>query len=170
MTEILERQEEDRRPPMLLVLSILSLISIGLSLILTLFQFASGPLDEDELMKQRVDMATLKSDLRKAGMTQFVSFYDKIEAMSEETNDKFYFSSSVTLLTYLIGLFGVIFMLRRRKLGFHMYIVYSLLAIGGMLLYISPENIPVLMLMPVVSVILSGLFIFLYSRTLHWMK
>ncbi|MFK7785106.1 MAG: hypothetical protein AB8B56_08320 [Crocinitomicaceae bacterium] len=168
MTEVLEQQEEDRRPPMLLVLSILSLISIGLSLILTLFQFASGPLDEDEIMKQRVDMATLKSDLRKAGMTQFVAFYDKIQAMSEETNDKFYLSSVVTLLTYLIGLFGVIFMLRRRKLGFHMYIVYCLLAIGGMLLYVSPENIPIMV--PIVSLILSGLFIFLYSRTLHWMK
>ena len=168
MTEVLEEHEDNRRPPMLLVLSILSLISIGLSFILTLFQLVSGPMDEDQIMEQRVEMAKVKSDMRRTGMTQFVSFYDKLEAMTEETNDRFYLSSSVTLLTYLIGLFGVIFMLRRRKLGFHMYIVYSLLAIGGMLLYVSPENIPIVL--PIVSVILSGLFIFLYSRTLHWMR
>ena len=71
-------------------------------------------------------------------------------------------------MTDFLGLFGVIFMMRRRKLGFHMYIVYSLLAIGGMLLYVSAENIHISL--PIVNVIFSGLFIFLYSRTLHWMR
>jgi len=167
MTEVLE-QQEDRRPPMLLVLAILSLISIGLSLILNVFAMVSGPMNEEEIIEQRVEMAQLKSEMRKGGMTQFVSFYDKVEAMGEETNENFYLSKGVLFVTDFLGLFGVIFMLRRRKLGFHMYIVYSLMALGGMLIYVSPGNIPIIL--PIVNVIFAGLFIFLYSRTLHWMK
>lgn len=168
MTEVLEHHEEDRRPSMLLVLSILSFISIGASILLTIIGLAAGPMNEDEMKAQRVEMAKSKTQMRQAGMHQMVGFFDKMEGMVEETNDSFYLSKGVMLVTDFLGLFGVIFMLRRRKFGFHMYIVYSLLALGGMLLYVSPQNIPIAL--PIFNVIFAGLFIFLYSRTLHWMK
>ncbi|MDG1333651.1 MAG: hypothetical protein P8P74_15045 [Crocinitomicaceae bacterium] len=168
MTEVLEQYEEDRRPALLLVLSILSFISIGLSIILNTAGLFGGPMSEEELIEQRVVTAQSKTEMRRVGMDGMISFYDKLEGMLEETNDNFYLSKGVLFVTDILGLFGVIFMLRRRKLGFHMYIVYSLLAIGGVLLYVSPENIHVIL--PIVNVIFTGLFIFLYSRNLHWMK
>ena len=168
MTEVLEHQEEEKRPALLLVLSILSFISIGFSILATIIGLLGGPLTEDQIIEQRAEMTQSQTEMRQAGMTGMVSFFDKLEGMLEETNDSFYLSKGVMIITDFLGLFGVIFMMRRRKLGFHMYIVYSLLAIGGMLLYVSPGNIHISL--PIVNVIFSGLFIFLYSRTLHWMR
>ena len=168
MTEVLEYEEEKKRPALLLVLAILSFISIGFSIIATVIGLAGGPLSEEEIISQRVEMTKSKTEMRKAGMDGMVSFFDKLEGMLEDTNDNFYPSKGVMLVTDFLGLFGVIFMLRRRKLGFHMYIMYSLLALGGMLLYVSPGNIHISI--PIMNVIFAGLFIFLYSRTVHWMR
>ncbi|NVK65216.1 MAG: hypothetical protein HWE22_11555 [Flavobacteriales bacterium] len=168
MTEFVEHEEQKTRPALLLVLAILSFISIGVGILSNTFGLISGPLSEEDIKVQRVEMAKQKSQLRGQGMSGMVSFVEKLEGMIEETNNNFYLSKGILFLTDFIGLFGVIFMLRRRKLGFHMYIVYSLLALGGMYLYVSPENIH--MSLPIFNLIISGLFIFLYSRTLHWMR
>ncbi len=167
MTEMIEQQEE-RRPNLLLVLAILSFISIGFSLLASIISLPSGPISEDQVIAQRVEMAKSKKQFREVGMNGFVVFFDKLEGMIEETNENFYLSKGVMLVTDLLGLFGVIFMLRRRKFGFHMYIVYSLLALGGMYLYVSPQNIHISL--PIVNLIFAGLFVFLYSRTLHWLR
>ncbi len=168
MTEILEQQEDQKRPGLLLVLAILSFISIGFSILASLFSIPGGPMNENELIEQRVQMAQSKTQMREVGMNGFVIFFDKLEGMIEETNDNFYLSKIIMLVTDFIGLFGVIFMLRRRKLGFHMYIVYSLLALGGMYFYVSPQNIHISL--PIVNLIFAGLFVFLYSKTLRWMQ
>jgi hypothetical protein len=168
MTEVLEQREEDKRPVLLLVLAILSFISIGSTILFNVIGTTAGPFGEEQIIEQRVEVAKSKTQMRQAGMNGMISFFDKLQAMAEETNENFYLSKGVMFVTDFLGLFGVIFMMRRRKLGFHMYIVYSLLAIGGMLLYTSPENIHISI--PIVNVIFSGLFIFLYSRTLHWMR
>ena len=168
MTEIVDQQESDTRPVLLLVLAILSFISIGFSILGNLWSITGGPMNEDEIIKQRVEMTKSKTQMREAGMDGFVDFFDKLEGMTKQVNDNFYFSKGILFVTDFIGLFGVIFMLRRRKLGFHMYIVYSLLALGGMYLYVSPENIHISL--PILNVIFAGLFVFLYSRTLHWMQ
>ena len=167
MTETLDQEVDQKRPTLLLVLAILSFISIGFSILTSLFTIPGGPMNENELIEQRVEMAQSKTQMRDAGMDGFVTFFDKLEGMIEQTNDNFYFSKGIMLVTDFIGLFGVIFMLRRRKLGFHMYIVYSLLALGGMYLYLSPQNVHISL--PIVNAIFAGLFVFLYSRTVKWM-
>lgn len=168
MTEIVDQQESDKRPVLLLVLAILTFVSIGFSLLGTIFGLAGGPMNDDELIKQRVELAKSKTQMRDAGMNWFVDFFDKLEGMTEEVNENFYFSKGVMLVTDLLGLFGAILMLRRRKFGFHLYIIYSLLALGGIYLYVSPENIHIIL--PIFNVIFAGLFVFLYSRTLSWMR
>ena len=168
MTEVLEHQEEERRPGLLLVLSILSFISIGFSILATVISLAAGPMSEDEMIEQRVEITKSKTQMRQAGMHGMVTFFDKFQGMIEETNENFYLSKGVLMVTDLAGLFGVILMLRRRKIGFHLYIIYSLLALGGMYLYVSPQNIHISL--PIVNVIFAGLFVFLYSRTLKWMR
>lgn len=168
MTEAVDQQENEKRPVLLLVLAILSFISIGFSILGSMFGLVNGPMNDDELIKQRVELTRSKTQMREAGMDGFVTFFDKLEGMIEETNDNFYLSKGVMFVTDFVGLFGVILMLRRKKFGFHLYIIYSLLAIGGMLLYVSPENIHISL--PIVNVIFTGLFVFLYSRTLHWMR
>lgn len=168
MTEIVEYDENQERPNLLLVLAILSFVSIGFAILGNLWSITGGPMTEAELIEQSVEMAQSKTQMRDAGMYSFVTFFDKLEGMIIDTNEHFYFSKMIAFITDFIGLFGVIFMLRRRKLGFHLYIVYSLLALGGMYLYVSPENVHISL--PIVSIIFTGIFVYLYSRTLHWMR
>ena len=168
MTEYLDQQGDQKRPVLLLVLAILSFISIGFAILGNLISVTGGPMDENELIEQSVEMAKSKTQMREVGMNGFVTFFDKLEGMIVETNENFYFSKVIMFITDFIGLFGVILMMRRRKLGFHLYIVYSLLALGGMYLYVSPENIHISL--PIVIVIFSGLFVYLYSRTLKWLQ
>ncbi|MCJ8288704.1 MAG: hypothetical protein HRT58_01630 [Crocinitomicaceae bacterium] len=168
MTEIIEQPKEDKRPVMLLVLSILSFISIGIGLLAVLFSFVIGPMNDDQLLVQRVEIAKQKTEFRQVGMSGFTDILDKSLAIIEETNDSFYLANSILFLTYIIGLFGVIMMLRRRKLGFHLYIIYSLLALSGLYIYVSAENVP--MIATMINLAIAGLFVFLYSRTLRWMR
>lgn len=169
MTEIIENQPEEKRPVILLVAAILSYISIGFALIAVVFNLISGPMNEDDILESRVANAKSKTEMRNAGGSEtFINFFDKIQAMIEETNDHFYLANGLNLLVSGTGFFGVFFMMKRRKLGFHLYIVYSLLALSVMYLYVSPQNIPTISL--VFGVIFSAGFVFMYSRALHWMK
>jgi hypothetical protein len=168
MTENVEYDEDQKRPVLLLVLAILSFISIGFAILGNLVGITGGPMNENELIEQSVELTKSKTQMRELDMDGFVTFFDKLEGMVLETNENFYLAKVIMFITDFIGLFGVIFMMRRRKLGFHLYIVYSLLALGGMYLYVSPQNIHISL--PIVSVIFTGLFVFLYSRTLSWMR
>jgi hypothetical protein len=169
MSEIIEVQPEDKRPVILLVAAILSFISIGVTTVAILFNLIGGPLNEDELQENRVNMARSKTQMREAGgSSYFIKFFDQIEGMTEETNNSFYLANGLNLLVNTCGFAGVFMMMRRRRLGFHLYIVYSLLAVGVMYLYVSPQNIPTISL--VFGLFFSGIFVFMYSRALKWMR
>jgi hypothetical protein len=169
MSEIIDNQPEDKRPVVLLVAAILSFISIGFTTLVIVFNLIGGPMNEDEILETRVSTAKSKTEMRNAGgSTYFINLFDQIQAMIEETNDNFYLSNSLNFMVNTLGFFGVFFMLKRRKFGFHLYIVYSLLALSVLYLYISPQNIPTISL--VFGLIFSGLFVFLYSRALRWLK
>lgn len=169
MSEVIDVQPEDKRPVILLVAAILSFISIGLSAIGLVISLFIGPMNEDQILESRVDTAKQKTELRNAGgPPSFIRLMDQMQAMAEEANEKFYLATGLNFLTTSIGFIGVLFMMRRRKLGFHLYIVYSLLSLGAMYLYISPQNIPTISL--ILGLIFSGIFVFMYSRALKWMR
>ena len=166
--EVLEPEEKKTRPGFLTVLGILSFISIGMNLALLLFQLISGKPSEGEMLQEKVALSESITEMEDLGMDSFAEFFEKAQAMSEQFNERFYIAISISILTYLIGLFGVIRMWKGHKLGFHLYIIYSLLAIGGVYLYISPANVPALGV--IINAVISGIFIFMYSRNLKWMK
>ena len=169
MTDYSDQAEQtQKRPVLLTVLAILSFISIGLAIIMNLFSLMGGPMSDSDIKKERIEIAKSKTEFRSQRMDGMVTFFDKLENMIVQTNDNFYLSKGIMMITDIIGLFGVILMMRRRKLGFHLYIVYSLIALGGMYLYLSPENIHISL--PIVNATIAALFIFLYSRTLKWMQ
>ncbi|MFT5777980.1 MAG: hypothetical protein ACI837_000928 [Crocinitomicaceae bacterium] len=160
--------EQKSRPGFLTTLCILSFVSIGLALVLSVFNIIHGKANDDELFEKKVAYAEAKRVLKQSGSGSFTGIYDQFEAMELQTNDNFYFASLIGFLTSFIGLAGVLMMFKGRKIGFHIYIIYSLIAMGGMYLYISPANIP--SILTILSAVFSGLFILLYSRNLHWMK
>ena len=139
-----------------------------MNIVSSLYSLAfTGKQSEEAMLEMKVQYAEATSGLREAGMTSFVEFMQKLERMTIEINDNFYLAMVVSLITVAIGLFGALKMWQGFKLGFHLYIVYNLLAIGGIYTYVSAANVPSFIV--IVNVILSGIFVFMYSRNLHWM-
>ena len=165
--DYLESENIPKRPKFLKVLCILSFISTGAGFISGFINLLRGPSSEEEMLDQKVEMTTSIEELSGMGMDGMVDLLDKIQAMTEEINDNFYFASIVTLISVGIGFYGVLKMWTGIKVGFHLYIVYCLLSIGSLYLYVSPSNIPSMIV--IFNLLFSGLFIFMYSRNLNWM-
>ncbi len=161
-------EQEEKRPTFLTVLCILTFINIGINRLTLLFQLAVGPSTEEEMLAERVELTKSASQMEDAGMDGIAGMMDQLMAMTAEIQESFYLAMSVSLVIYLVGLFGALKMWQGKKIGFHFYIVYSLLAVGGVYLYISPQNIPSISI--IFGLILSGIFVFMYSRNLSWLK
>jgi uncharacterized membrane protein YccC len=75
---------------------------------------------------------------------------------------------TVMMVIALMGIFSVVLMLRRRILGFHFYIIYSLFYIGSVYLFLSPSQVP----NPLIwfNSIVAFIFILLYARNRKWME
>jgi len=161
-------EEQKPRPGFLTVLCVLSFISTGLGSISGLFSLISGPNSKEEMLDSKVQLTKSISDLKKMGMDSWVEMMEKIQAMAEDINNSFYLATFIAVVVALIGLFGVFKMFNGFKIGFHIYIIYSLLGIASLYIYVSPANIPTIVV--AFNLIVSGLFIFMYSRNLHWMN
>lgn len=170
MSDIILEENEQRpsRPGFLTVLCILSFITVGLNVILLVVQLFGGKPSEEAMLQERVELTAQITEMEDLGMNSLAGFLEQALALAEEVNQNFFLAMSVSLITYLVGLFGVLKMWKGHKLGFHLYIIYCLMAVGGIYLYVSPSNVPSIGV--IVNMILSGIFVFMYSRNLHWMR
>ena len=161
--------ENAQRPRFLTVLCILTFISTGMSLVSGLYNLVFvGKQSDEQMLDSKVQLTKSISDMKEMGMTGFAEMMEKINRMTIEINENFYLASAISLITVGIGLFGAIKMWKGFKLGFHLYIVYNLLVVGAIYLYVSPQNIPSIVV--ITNIILSSIFVFMYSRNLKWMK
>jgi hypothetical protein len=161
-------QQPVERPTFLKVLCILSFISIGLSLVFSLGSLVGGPQSEDEMIAQKVELLEANDELRDSGMDGFADMMEQMTRMNESINANFYMASVVSILALLIGFYGVFSMWQGKKIGFHLYIVYSLISVGQLYLFVSPADIPSIAI--IFNLIVAAVFVLLYSRNLHWMK
>lgn len=161
-------QEKEERPSFLKVLCILSWISTGIALISGFFNLISGPFSEEQMLEQKVQMMKSIDELRTMGADQFVDILERIQRMSEAMNAHFYYSQIVTLIVVGIGAFGVWKMWNKSKLGFHLYIIYSLLSVLTVYLFVAAADVPSIVV--IINLIVSGIFILMYSRNLKWMN
>lgn len=161
-------QEQEERPSFLKVLCILSWISTGIALISGLFNLVTGPFSEEKMLEQRVDMMKSIDELKTLEMNGMAELFEKIQRMTESMNAQFYYVQTVSLIVVTIGVFGVFKMWNRSKLGFHLYIIYSLLSVLTVYLFVAPVDVPSIVV--IFNLIISGIFILMYSRNLKWMK
>lgn len=161
-------QQEEKRPTFLVVLCILTFINTGLNILTSLVQLISGPTSEEQLLQEKVELTKAANEMKDTGMDALANMMEQLQAMTADIQANFYIAMTVALVAPLIGLFGALKMWKGEKLGFHLYIIYNLIAVGGIYLYVSPQNIPSLSI--IFGLLLSGIFIFMYSRNLHWMK
>lgn len=162
-----QTEERKPRPGFLTVLCVLSFISTGLGFISGGFNFILGPSDEETMLQTKVEMTTSITELRDLGMNGMGDMLEQIQLMTEDINRNFYLASVISLLIIAVGFFSVFKMWNGFKIGFHLYIAYNLLSLVGMYIYVSPAHIPNVVV--IFNVLFSGLFIFLYSRNLHWL-
>lgn len=168
MENLDQHQEQQKRPVFLTVLAVLSFITIGIGILSSLFSLIKGRLTVEELELLKSQYAEQVAALNEAGMHDFAALIEKLYVMQECINANFYVNAFATLLSLLIGLWGVIYMLKGLKKGFHLYIIYNLMSV--LLVYISVPVSEVPSFITIVNLIFAGLFVFLYSRSLHWMK
>lgn len=167
-TEQQQQAPEPKRPVFLLVLCILTFVFAGFFWLASVTQLASGPSTEKELRKVTAMFVDLSEQMRRMGSDAVAGMYDQIIDQTIQINQHHYGYYAVLFLAVTTGIFGAILMLRRKKLGFHLYIGYSFVYVGLPYLFVTADAIP--LVNTIFSALFAGLFIFMYSRNLRWLK
>ena len=170
MSEFSQQQldtEENKRPTLLTVLVILSLMTIASGLFSNLLGLLAGPLPDSEVQKMIDSNMPQVNQLYDLGQPYWGDMSMKVINMISYTNANFLMDRLINITAYSIGLFGVLNMLRGVKLGFHLYIIYNLIALFGVYASVPISEIPGFYFG--FFGVISLLFIYLYSKTLPWM-
>lgn len=163
--------EDDRpkkRPVFLLVLCILTFVSTGISFFAPLIMLIRGQRSQAAMDEETNILLKAADQMRESGLDAFAKYYEKTADMNIQLNQNVYGYAGLILVSILVGALGAVMMLKGKKLGFHLYIGYSLLVMVTPYFFASTEVIP--MLNTIIGAIFSLLFIFMYSRNLNWLK
>lgn len=175
MNQEIETFNEDpneikKRPTLLNVLLILSSIFIVFGFFGSTSALMNGPLSQDQLEEQTSQLYGTITSLTDGGASD--EFTNTVEVMIDNSiylnNEAFYSSNILNLISYIIGGMAIFMMFKLNKVGFHLYIIYSLLPV-----VITYAITPMELILPmsiVLLVILGGLFSILYGMNLKYMK
>lgn len=151
------------RKKRLIILVTLSISYIGYSLFGQLYSLFQGKLSEDKLETLIAEIGQRYGDL--ASSDTYDTFEKTFQIMRIQ-NDYFLMSHFITILGFVLGLLGVMQMFKGKNIGFHFYIIYSIIATFGLFVYIPFSQIPVVMV--VTNAFVSFAFILLYYRFRIW--
>ena len=158
-----------KRPVFLTVLVILTWLWTGIMMMNSFTAMVNGPMDEEKMLDQELKAATSIVEMKDLGQDEFVYMIEMgLERMRYINNEAFYKNYLITLFIAIFGAFSAFLMWNKKKIGFHAYILYSLLFVA-MAYFIYPidmiVNIEIYM-----NLAISGLFVLLYSRNLKAME
>lgn len=112
-------EQQQKRPVGLLVIAIMSFISMFFGLINTTLLLLIGRINQKDM--ELVLEQNEKFFGTFAGKdASFGDIMDKMNALQLGINNNVYVYSSVLFCAYVLGAIGVIWMLRRKRQGFHM--------------------------------------------------
>lgn len=166
--QTLENDSQTKRPVFLTVLSVLSLIAIGFGILSSFLGLFAGPLSSEELELTLASSAQSAEQLKSMGESDWAETIYKIMNLVMYTNANFYMDKLLNLVIYSTGFVGVISMMKGRKLGFHLYIIYNILALFSIYASAPIDEVPTFYL--VFFGVIAAVFVFLYSRNLKWLK
>ncbi len=157
------------KPTFLVVLAVLSFISMGLNFLQYLFSFISGPMNQDAWEVYEATMYESVGQMNDLGWSGMAEMVEQVIQMSYMANfDYFVLNNLLQLIAVLIGGAGVFMMLRLKKIGFHLYVIYSLLPVVIMHLLFPTEVIATFVV--VSTLVVSAIFCLLYALNLKHMK
>ncbi len=160
--------EQKARPRLLIVLVVLSLMYIANGLFTSIIGLMFGPLSPDDIQKVINLNMDQVNQFYEMGQPYWGDVSMKILNIITYTNANFYIDKVINLVGFGIGLIGVVSMLRGFRIGFHLYIIYSLIVTFGVYASAPMSEIPGFYLG--FYVVTSLLFIYLYSKILPWMS
>jgi hypothetical protein len=163
-----EQPQRPNRPVFLTVLCILTFVNSGFLFLGVIINAISGKKSADEMETVMAQMTQSASQLRDQNMTWMADLIEKMGRMAVYTNDLFYVMLLVNILTFGLCLAGAILMFTGRKIGFHAYVFYNIIGIVAIYIAVPVNEVPSFIV--IINVILSAIFIFMYSRNLHWLK
>jgi hypothetical protein len=156
-------------PRRLKILCILTFINTGIAILGGVFNLVSGPPNKLEIKKENIEMQKLITQLKGLGSSkETIELVEKFQLITNAIYDNFFFYTTISALIVLLGFFSAFLMLKKNIYGFHIYIIYSLLSSASLYLIVSPDQLPSAVI--IVNLMISGLFIYLYSRSLSWLK
>jgi hypothetical protein len=150
----------------LLILCRLSLVSVILSLLSSVSNLLKGPDTVEQLERQFIGISKAMDAFGNSPEVAFFkeNLYQRMLIINSSYSKFWAFS----LITQIVGLFGVLLMLRLNKNGFHFYICYSILTIS-----FTYFIVPLKLVMPleiVFNALFTGFWVFLYARQLKRMN
>lgn len=174
LNDMNEGQVIEKRPKFLSVISILSFVHIGFTIVTSLFGIAGGKLSPDELEAAKLQFAESQEQLdtlaksEKVDMSYWSEVLTKLEIMSDNMYANFVAYNGLMLLVALFAAVAVYLMFIGKKLGFHLYISYCFLYVIQSYFFTTPSDVPTFVI--VLNTLYGGIWVFMYARNLKWMK
>lgn len=161
---------EKKRPKFLNVLLVLSSVYIIATFFATTQTLISGPLTQEQLEEQTADLYGSASELTDRGVDNEITRMAEvmIDSSIYLNNEVFYLNNILRLFELILGAISIILIFKLRKIGFHLYLLYSLVPIA--IMYITTPQELILTLSIVLLVGIGGLFSVLYGIHLKYMK
>jgi hypothetical protein len=127
-----------------------------------------GQPSQEEITESKLELARSLEQIEKNDVQFLEELIRNLQIMLDSMYSNFFLYTFVATLVAGVGLAGVIFMFKRKELGFHLYIIYSLLYVAQSYLFVSPANVPLILV--ITNLGISGIFIYIYSRSLNWFR
>ncbi|WP_027421333.1 hypothetical protein [Crocinitomix catalasitica] len=135
---------KEERGDALLVFCVLSWVYIGFNFLLVMFSFMQGQSSPEEIEMARIAMLE-GQDLEVINMMGWL--FEEFTNYMVITNDNFYLINIVTLMNLIIGFIGVFLMFRLTKMGFYLYLAYSIIPLLLITYFYQGMTIGTVMLM-----------------------
>jgi hypothetical protein len=168
MKEIDYQKNNSKTPKSLLIAGVLTILSTGSTLFSSFVSILAGKPSEEEIMKSKLELARSLDQVQKNNIEFLEELIKNLQIMLDAMYQNFIMYTLVAALVSGIGFTGVILMFKRMELGFHLYIIYSLLYVAQSYLFVSPAHVPLILVM--FNLGISGIFIYFYSRYLNWFR
>ena len=168
-TEQSDKSVVKSRPPrFLFALIILTWCNTGLAIMSSLFTLLMGKPSLEEIKQSKVVLATSMNQMLEIKMYYLATLMQKIQYLTDAMYANFIGFHLVSLTVAAIGSVAALFMFQGKRLGFHLYIVYSLVYLAQTYLFVNPAFVPTEML--VINAFFAFIFILMYSRNLTFLK
>lgn len=166
--EFIDQESPQKFPTFLKVLLILSSIAVGFAMLSVVISLLGGPPSTDEIERTNTVMLKQAVQMEEQHLPGMAQIMRKTAEFSEYQQINYWPTFGLNLLTTLTGFMAILYMRRLRKLGFHFYVIYNLLAVFGVYIFVPANMVPVYAI--VTGGIISAIFIMLYAANLKHLK